>query len=117
TCLDTALLLAAGFEQAGLNPIVALLEDHALAGVWLQPEKLASITNDEAEVLRKRFPLNELVLVESTFATAHPALPFSRAVQRAMDHLKPESEASFVTAVDIARARAHRISPLGFRAE
>jgi very-short-patch-repair endonuclease/DNA polymerase III delta prime subunit len=115
TCLDTALLLAAAFEQAGLNPIVALLKDHALAGVWLQPEKLASVTNDEAEVLRKRFPLNELVLIESTFATLQPALPFSRAVQRAMDQLTPDNEDNFVTAVDIARARAHQISPLGLR--
>lgn len=117
TCLDTALLLAAAFEQAGLNPIIALLKEHALVGVWLQPEKLASVTNDEAEVLRKRFQLNELVLIESTLATSQPAPSFSRAVKRAMDHLEPDSDVSFVTAVDIARARAHRISPLGFRSD
>ncbi|HEX7080064.1 MAG TPA: DUF4011 domain-containing protein [Gammaproteobacteria bacterium] len=117
TCLDSTLLLAAAFEQAGLNPIVVLLKDHALAGVWLQPETLASVTNDEAEVLRKRFPLNELILIESTLVTSHPAPPFSRAVQRAVDQLTPENEAKFVTAVDIARARAHRISPLAFRVE
>tara|TARA_R110002049_G_scaffold130820_1_gene289278 strand:+ start:7775 stop:13804 length:6030 start_codon:yes stop_codon:yes gene_type:complete len=117
TCLDTALLLAAAFEQAGLNPIIALLNEHALVGVWLQPEKLASVTNDEAEVLRKRFQLNELVLIESTLATSQPAPSFSRAVKRAMDHLEPDSDVSFVTAVDIARARAHRISPLGFRSD
>jgi len=115
TCLDSALLLAAAFEQAGLNPIVALLNGHALVGVWLQPEKLASITNDEAEVLRKRCQLKELVLLESTFVTNHPAPPFSAAVKAAMDLLAPERDAEFITAVDIARARAHRISPLGFR--
>jgi very-short-patch-repair endonuclease/DNA polymerase III delta prime subunit len=117
TCLDTALLLAAAFEQAGLNPIIALLKEHALVGVWLQPEKLASVTNDEAEVVRKRCQLNELVLVESTLVTSQPAPPFSRAVQRAMDHLHPDSDTDFVTAVDIARARAHQISPLGFRSK
>ncbi len=117
TCLDTALLLAAAFEQAGLNPIIALLKEHALVGVWLQPEKLASVTNDEAEVLRKRFQLNELVLIESTLVTSQPAPSFSRAVKRAMDHLEPDGDVSFVTAVDIARARAHRISPLGFRSD
>src|SRR5690606_39342301 len=37
--------------------------------------------------------------------------------QRAMDQLTPENEAKFVTAIDIARARAHRISPLAFRVE
>jgi hypothetical protein len=115
TCLDSALLLAAAFEQAGLNPIIALLKGHALVGAWLQPEKLASITNDEAEVLRKRSQLKELVLVESTFVTSHPTPPFSAAVSKALDLLGPERDAEFVTAVDIARARAHRISPLGFR--
>ena len=117
TCLDTALLLAAAFEQAGLNSIIALLKNHALVGVWLQPEKLASVTNDEAEVLRKRCQLNELVLIESTLATSQPAPPFSRAVQRAMDRLDPENDPKFVTAVDIARARAHRISPLGLQGQ
>jgi very-short-patch-repair endonuclease/DNA polymerase III delta prime subunit len=115
TCLDMALLLAAALEQAGLNPMIALLKEHALVGVWLQPEKLASVTNDEAEVLRKRFQLNELVLIESTLATSQPAPPFSRAVNRATDSLDPDSDATFVTAIDIARARAHRISPLGLR--
>jgi len=112
TCLDSALLLAAAFEQAGLNPILALLDGHALVGAWLQPEKLASVINDEAEILRKRFQLKELVLVESTLVTSHPAPPFSKAVERAMAQLAPELDDKFITAVDIARARAHSIAPL-----
>ena len=115
TCLDSALLLAAAFEQAGLNSIIALLKGHALVGVWLQPEKLASITNDEAEVLRTRYQLRELVLLESTFVTNRPAPRFSAAVKTAVDLLAPDNDADFVTAVDIARARAHRISPLGLQ--
>ena len=117
TCLDIALLLAAAFEQAGLNPLIALLKGHALIGVWLQPEKLASVTNDEAEVLRKRCQLKELVLIEPTLATSHPAPPFSRAMKAAIDNLAAEHDEEFVTAVDIGRARAHRISPLGLRRE
>lgn len=117
TCLDSALLLAAAFEQAGLNPIIALLEDHALVGVWLQPERLASVTNDEAEVLRKRYQLKELVLVESTLLTTHPPVPFSRAIERAVAQLDPEFDERFVTAVDIARARAHQITPIGVSTE
>ena len=43
TCLDTTLLFAAALEQAGLHPVVALTEGHALAGVWLQPQHLPSM--------------------------------------------------------------------------
>lgn len=36
TCLDTALLFAAAFEQAGLHPVVIFTKEHAFAGAWLQ---------------------------------------------------------------------------------
>ncbi|MAW61397.1 MAG: DNA helicase [Planctomycetes bacterium] len=113
TCLDSTMLLASAFEQAGLNPLVALLKEHALVGVWLQPEKLTSVTNEEAEVLRKRGQLQELVLIESTLLTQHPTPPFSRAIERANAQLDPENDSNFVTTIDIARARAHQINPLG----
>lgn len=113
TCLDTTLLFASALEQAGLNPIIALPQGHAIVGVWLQPEELASIVVDEAETLRKRVQLNELVLIETTFATSHPAPPFSKAVLAANDCISPDKDETFLAAVDIRRARAHRITPLG----
>ena len=113
TCLDTTMLFASALEQAGLNPIVALPQGHAFVGVWLQPEELASIVVDEAETLRKRVQLNELVLIETTFATAHPAPPFSKAVAAANDCISPDKDETFIAGVDIRRARAHRITPLG----
>lgn len=115
TCLDTALLFASAFEQAGLNPIVALPRGHAVVGVWLQPEELSTIVIEDAEILRKRCRLKELVLIETTFATAHPAPPFSRAVNAAMDTITDEHDATFGVAVDIRRARALRISPLALK--
>ena len=116
TCLDTTMLMASALEQAGLNPIIALPEGHAIVGVWLQPEELASIVVDEAETLRKRVQLNELVLIETTFATSHPAPPFSKAVAAANDCISPDKDETFLAAVDIRRARAHRITPLGRKA-
>ena len=113
TCLDSTMLIASALEQAGLNPIVALPHEHALAGVWLQPEELSTIVVDEAEILRKRIQLNELLLFETTFVTNHPAPPFSRAIQAATEVIKPDSDDSFNSAIDIRRARAHRIQPLG----
>lgn len=113
TCLDLSLLFASALEQAGLYPVVALPKEHALAGVWLQPEDLSSIVVDEAEMLRKRAGLDELLLVETTCVTHHPPPPFSRAVNAAMDTLSLEHDETFNAAIDIRRARAHRITPLG----
>lgn len=115
TCLDTAMLFASAFEQAGLNPIIALPEGHALAGVWLQPETLSTIVIDEAETLRKRVQLRELVLFETTFATSHPAPSFSKAVNAVDAVITQERDDSFGAAVDIKRARMHRILPLGLK--
>ena len=113
TCLDMAMLFASAFEQAGLNPIIALPEAHALAGVWLQPEDLSSIVIDDAETLRKRVDLEELLLFETTFVTSHPSPPFSKTLAAAKDSIRAENDGTFVAAVDVRRARAHRITPLG----
>lgn len=115
TCLDTTMLFASAFEQAGLNPIVAMPHGHAVVGVWLQPEGLATIVIDEAETLRKRIQLKELVLIETTYVTSHPAPPFSKAVTTATELIIADRDTSFNAAVDIKRARSHRISPLGLR--
>ena len=115
TCLDTAMLFTAAFEQAGLNPVVALPRGHALAGVWLQPEGLATVAVDEAEILRKRIALHELVLVETTCVTQPPAPSFSAALKAARDSILLENDHTFEAAVDIRQARAHRITPLGSR--
>ena len=117
TCLDTAMLFASTFEQAGLNPIIALPKGHTLVGVWLQPEDLSAIVIDEAETLRKRIDLQELVLIETTYVTSHPAPLFSKACNAAKDTILPEKDTTFTAAVDIRRARAHSITPLGLRVE
>ena len=115
TCLDTAMLFAAAFEQAGLNPIVALPKGHALVGVWLQPESLSTIAIDEAETLRKRVDLKELVLIETTCVTSCPAPSFSKALKEASRTVRADDDSTFTAAVDIRRARAHQITPLGLK--
>ena len=117
TCLDTAMLFAAAFEQAGLNPVVALPRGHALAGVWLQPEGLSTIVVDEAEILRKRIGLDELVLVETTCVTTQPAPSFSMALKAAEDSIRLDDDGAFEAALDVRQARAHRITPLGSRSK
>ncbi|PHR11217.1 MAG: DNA helicase [Sphingopyxis sp.] len=112
TCLDTTLLFAAALEQAQLNPMVIITKGHALVGLWLEKEDLASVVVEEAEILRQRIPLQELILIETTLMTQHPAVPFSGAVQEGARQLALEKDHDFIAAVDIRRARGHRINPL-----
>nr|WP_256364713.1 DUF4011 domain-containing protein [Chloroherpeton thalassium] len=113
TCLDSSLLFASVFEQAGLNPVIALPQGHAVVGVWLQPEELTIIVIDEAETLRKRVQLNELLLIETTYVTSSSPPSFSKAIAAAADAVSPDKDDSFDSAIDIRRARSHRITPLG----
>ena len=113
TCLDAALLFAAVFEQAGLRPLIALPKEHAMVGVWLQPEELAAVVVDDAVSLRKRIDLHELLLIETTLATRSPAPLFSHAIDAARHQLRIEDDDSFVAAIDIRQARMRRIRPLG----
>lgn len=115
TCLDSTMLFASALEQAGLNPIVVLPKGHAVVGVWLQPEELTTIVIEDAELLRKRIQLKELLLIETTFTTSHPAPPFSKAASAAAETIGAQHDGTFGAAVDIRRARAHRISPLGLK--
>ena len=115
TCLDCVMLFASALEQAGLNPIVALPHEHAVVGVWLQPEDFSAIVIDEAEILRKRIQLKELLLIETTCVTSHPAPSFSKAVKAATEVVSPDRDDTFNSAIDIRRARAHRITPLGIK--
>ena len=115
TCLDTAMLFASAFEQAGLYPVVALPWGHALTGVWLQPTSLSSVVIDEAEVLRKRIDSGELALIETTCVTAQR--PFSEALEAAQISIRLENDGTFAAALDIHQARVHRIAPLGLQRE
>lgn len=115
TCLDTAMLFASAFEQAGLYPVVALTWGHALTGVWLQPTSLSSVVIDEAEVLRKRIDSGELALIETTCVTAQR--PFSEALEAAQISIRHEDDETFAAALDIHQARVHRIAPLGLQRE
>lgn len=117
TCLDTTLFFAAALEQAGLKPIVAFTEGHALAGVWLQPQHLPAMTVEEAMEIRKAVALDELILFETTLATQDAPVPFARAIDNAQHRMAEENEGEFIYAIDIAHARSRGVQPLSFRAD
>lgn len=112
TCLDTALLFAAAIEQAGLFPLVVFTEGHALTGAWLQPQSLPSLTVDDPMEIRKAIALDEMVLFETTMATAGHALPFSRAIAEGRRQVAEANEHAFIYAIDIRQARGRDIQPL-----
>ncbi|WMS41581.1 DUF3320 domain-containing protein [Acuticoccus sp. MNP-M23] len=112
TCLDTALLLAAAFEAAGLNSVVLFTKGHAFVGVWLVPRDFGYVTEPDIVAVRKAVQAREFVPIETTLLTRRPTVGLEQAVAEGRRQLSEEHEDRFVTAVDVARARAARIRPL-----
>jgi very-short-patch-repair endonuclease len=112
TCLDTALLFAAAFEQAGLHPVLVFTKEHAFAGAWLQPAWFPTLTVDDPLVVRKAKDLRELVLFETTMATAGHPLPFTKAINEANRQIAEEHDPNFIYALDVYQARKRGIQPL-----
>lgn len=112
TCLDTAVLFAAAFEQAGMHPIIVFTKEHALAGAWLQPQYFPTLTVDDPMIVRKAIALDELVVFETTMATADHPLPFSKAIAEGKRQLSEANDDRFIYAIDIRQARRRGIQPL-----
>ena len=112
TCLDTALLFAAAFEQAGLHPVVVFTKGHAIAGAWLQPMYFPNLTVEEPIIVRKAIALKDLVVFETTLATSDHPVPFTKAIAEGTRLLSEENEDEFVYAIDIKQARRRGIQPL-----
>ena len=112
TCLDLALLYAACLEQAGLNPIIVLVEGHALAGFSSIDEDFSTPVVDDAQALRKRVQLQEMVLVETTMLTGdHPAR-LRQAADAAAKYIAEGAQRPLEFAIDLHRARKEQIRPL-----
>lgn len=110
TCLDLAVLAAACLEQAGLNPLIVIIEGHAFPGLWLGDECFPDCEIDDSARLKKRVDLAEILLFESTLVTSPESTDFKVAVETAQRHLNGAN--AFKSAIDIARCRKSRIRPL-----
>lgn len=117
TCLDTALLFASCLEQAGLNPIVVLLNGHALVGLWLIEQSFSSLTLTDPAELRNRLGLKDCILFETTLATNTTAVAFQKALAEGERKVSQDNEAEFIYAIDIRQARTRKIFPLEFGEE
>lgn len=115
TCMDTTALLAACFEQAGLRPVVVLVDGHAFPGVWLVDKSFDDIVTGHASILLNRIGLGEFLVVESTGIAKTPPLSFKIALEQANTHL--QTEARFRFALDVKAARKVGIRPLSLTEE
>lgn len=112
TCLDLTLGFAACLEQAGLNPLVVFSDGHAFCGLWLGRDEFSSCVVYEAQTMRKRLQLQELILIETTLLTQQPPVRFKSAVEKAATFVSEDAEKPFELAVDIKRARHRQVKPL-----
>ncbi len=112
TCLDSSLLLAAAWEQAGLHPVILFSEGHAWAGVWITNRDFRHVTEPDVVTVRKAAQAKEFIPVETTLLTYRPTVGFEKAVEAGRARLSEERELEFRVAIDITRARSARISPL-----
>ena len=110
TCLDTALLFAAALEQAGLDPLIVLVKEHAFAGVWLQPQKFTAFLTEDASELRKALASKEMVVFETTLATSAAPAGFARVMAEAERLLDPALDGDFHLRAGRA-PRAHAEAP------
>ena len=111
-CLDTSVLFASCLELMGLNPVIALTQEHAFVGVWLIDKSFPVLTNDDPVDLRKRVDARDLILFESTLVTNEAPVTFEQAKNHARDLIREETESEFVYVIDIKQARSRKIKPL-----
>jgi lambda repressor-like predicted transcriptional regulator len=111
TCLDTTVLFAAALEQAGLNPLLWLIEGHIFVGWWREEHRrLPQTVAHEAGAVVNHLDLDHLGVVETTVLTDRPEpVAFAEARRKASwtaRHAEP------VGIVDVYLARRSGVGPL-----
>ena len=112
TCLDTTLLFASAIEAVGLNPVIAVVDGHTFAGVWLVKKTFPNLIESDPGELRKAIAARELLTFETTTVTANPPSMFPDAIQVAARRSIESEEDHFIGAIDVARARMSQIRPM-----
>ncbi|MGR3464817.1 DUF4011 domain-containing protein [Limimaricola sp.] len=111
TPLEAALLLAAGAEALGLNPVIAFAQGRVWCGVWLTPRDLGRVVEPDAVALRKAIAARELLVLDPE--ALGRGTGFETALAAGRDLGAEAQEAGFIAAIDVAAARAAGIAPLG----
>jgi very-short-patch-repair endonuclease len=113
TCLDLAVVAASAIEQAGLNPLLLLIQGHAFAGVWLQDEQFFEPAVDDPARIANRVRLSEILVFEATSLCDGKNIDFESAQALGNEHFKDPEK--FLVAIDVKAARRAGIRPLPAR--
>lgn len=110
TCLDLTVVMAALLEQVGLHALIVVIDGHAFPGCWLHDFMLQDPTIDDPTLISKRIRIGEVVVFDSSAI----AQGIDFATARANAERMLQNTEDFRFAVDVARARVHRIRPISF---
>ncbi|GAA1256297.1 DUF3320 domain-containing protein [Pseudonocardia aurantiaca] len=116
TCLDTVVVMAAALEQAGVRPLIWVVDGHAFLGYWREASSLGTVAEFDTGGVVNRIDLGQIGLVETTVLTVRPdPVPFAEAQRLPYTaHLTGDLE-SVIGVVDVHQARVDRIIPLPAR--
>ena len=116
TCLDLVVVLAAALEQAGIRPLLWLVEGHAFLGYWREELSAQSAAITDVASLVNLIDLGLIRLVETTMLT-------TRTAPAGFDELHRAPYAAWLTGdldrvigvTDVYRARSDGVLPLPAR--
>ncbi|MFC5379320.1 DUF4011 domain-containing protein [Aquipuribacter nitratireducens] len=69
TCLDTVVVLAAALEQAGIRPLLWVVQGHAFLGYWRTEDALVNIAHTDVSDVVNLIDVGRVRLVETTMVT------------------------------------------------
>lgn len=116
TCLDTAVVLAAALEYAGIHPLLWVVRGHAFLGYWREDGlALPSTVEYDPAGPANAVDLGLMGLVETTVLTGPPGPDgYRRAAAAGLGHLAGDLD-PVLGVVDVRRARQDGIVPLPAR--
>ncbi|WP_166785977.1 DUF4011 domain-containing protein [Cryobacterium sandaracinum] len=119
TCLDTTVVFAAALEQAGINPLLWVVDGHAFVGYWREEDRSlgAPATTDATEVVNL-VDLELIKLVETTMLTTELTESTFAQSQRSpyVSQLSGNLE-NVIGVTDVVQARKNQIIPLPARTQ
>ncbi len=112
-CIDMAVLFASCLEAIHLNPLIMLVDGHAVAGAWLRNATFEEAVEPSREKVEARSynKLRELVMVECTLMENYASGDLFEYAVNSTDKLYR----IFNEVIDVKRARMGGIRPIPLR--
>jgi hypothetical protein len=115
TCLDTVVVLAAALEQAGIRPLLWVVEGHAFLGYWREEVPVESAVSTEVASLVNLVDLGLIRLIETTMLAGGDQSPAGNLHQQPYAKWLAGDLDRVLGVVDVHRARQDHILPLPAR--